>query len=304
MKLLKKRDSFVSNMTFMGIMSAIIIILNALVSLTNLYLPVMGLILSLLLPFVVCLVEVSCKDRYFPIFFIVTILLSFVTTLWNLESTIYYLVSSLISGYIFGLSIKKKIPLTYSILVASLLQTFLIYGFSRLVKVIFTVDAIELFLTAVGLGTSTGASLMVIPGLFIISLIQMSLICLIIGFEIDRFNLEFKDDVKRMWLLDTFIIVSALLIIPFYFINISLSYIFLMASIFLAIYVFIRNIVTKQYLQLIISSVMVLSLIGFVVLNQVMPLYSAFLIFGVNPFIIACINLVFNNVKGVKHHEK
>ena len=85
MKILKRRETLLENMAFMGVISAVIIIVNAFVSLGDMFFPIIGIVLSLILPILVTLVEVSCKDRYYPIFFAVTILLSFIVTLWNFE---------------------------------------------------------------------------------------------------------------------------------------------------------------------------------------------------------------------------
>ena len=69
MKILKKRETLLENMTFMAIIAAIMVIINALLALGDMFFPIIGLVLALTLPILTTLVEVSCKDRYYPIFF-------------------------------------------------------------------------------------------------------------------------------------------------------------------------------------------------------------------------------------------
>ena len=116
MKLFSKRETLLQNMALMGIMAAI----NIIVAVISAFAPVASIFLVLILPLSSTLVEIYCKDRYYPIYAVATIGLSLVATLWNMETTIFYVLPSILTGYIFGLMSKKNVPAIYSILSASI----------------------------------------------------------------------------------------------------------------------------------------------------------------------------------------
>ncbi len=302
MNILKRRESFVSNMAFMGIMAAIIVIINSLTALANLYLPIVGLVLALVLPILTCLVEVSCKDRYYPLFFAVTLLLSMVTTLWNIESTFYYLISALFSGYIFGLSIKKRIPLVYSLIVSSLIQAGLTYGFSRLVVVLFSINSIEIFLSILKLSGSTAARIMVFPTILAISLIQIAFTALIISFEIKRFNLEFKDNPKHPVVVCVVTLLLSLLVVGFGFIHLPTAYTLLLCGLYFSIYLLVKTILKKKIIKIVLSSLgIVIAGIFFVIFNQKVPANTSFLFFAIWPALISIVSLCYSLLNRKTH---
>ena len=294
MKILKKRETLLENMAFMGIVAAILVIINAFIALSDMFLPVIALVLSLVLPILVTLVEVSCKDRYYPIFFATTILLSLIVTLWNVEATFYYLIPSLVSGYIFGLFIKKKFPLVYGIFIASLIQGLLIYAFSRLVVVLFEIDSIETMLKILQLGESVGAHQIVFLVIYGFALIEMSFVSLIISFEIERFELSFNDDVGNELYIDIMLFILAGFIAIAYFVSLRVAYLLLGCAFYFLIILFINAIKDKKILLPILYGIsVVISIILFIVLNQYLKEYSGFLLFGAAGLIIPLINLLF-----------
>ena len=294
MKILKKRETLLENMTFMGIVASILVIINSLIALSDMFLPVLAFILSIILPILVTLVEVSCKDRYYPIFFSVTILLSLIVSLWNIEATFYYLIPSLISGYIFGLFIKRKFPLVYGIFISSLIQALLIYLFSRLVMVLFEVDSIETIYRILQLSASVGAHQILYLTLFGIALIEMSLVALIISFEIERFELSFNDDIGKELYIDLSIIILSSLMLLMYFISLKVMYLTLGCVYFFSIILFIYQIKNKRILQPVLYGVyLIISIVLYIVLNQYLKEYSGFSLLGVCPLLISFTNLLF-----------
>ena len=294
MKILKKRETLLENMAFMGIVVAILVIINSLIALSDMFLPVLAMVLSFILPILVTLVEVSCKDRYYPIFFSVTILLSLIVSLWNVEAIFYYLIPSLVSGYIFGLIIKKQFPLVYGLFIASLLQGALIYGFSLLVMVLFEVDGIETIYRLLQLGDSVGAHQITFLAIFGFSLIEMSFVALIIGFEVERFELSFNDDVGKELYIDLMIIIICSGLLLSYFVSLRVMYLLLGCAFYFSIVLFINAIKTKRILPPILyGASLVISIILFVVLNQYLKQYAGFALLGICPLLISLINLLF-----------
>ena len=294
MKILKKRETLLENMTFMAIIAAIMVIINALLALGDMFFPIIGLVLALTLPILTTLVEVSCKDRYYPIFFSVTILLSLVSTLWNIEATFYYLIPSLITGYIFGLCIKKRFPLVYGIFFASVIQGVLIFALSRLVVLLFNVDSIEVFLNLLQLANSDAARLIVFTTIFAFSLIEISFSTLIISFEIERFNISFNDEIKNEAFLDVFILVFISFMMIFYFFRVDISYLLLAFGVYFAIALLINAIRNKKILKPILYGISIaLSFVIYILLYKYLAPGSGFLLFGSGPLLISFINLVF-----------
>ena len=298
MKVLKQRETLTENMAFMGIVSAILIILNALISVGDMFFPIIGLILSLVLPILVVLVEVSCKDRYYPIFFSVTILLSMITCLWNIQATFYYLIPSLISGYIFGLFIKKRFQLVYGIFIASVIQAGLIYGFSRLVLVLFEVNSIETFLKILSLNDSVAAHIIVPSAIFVLGLIEISFVTLVISFEIKRFNLCFNDNVENELYINIVLMVISALIVGLYFLNLTSAYIALMSLIFFTVFLFANGIKNKEFLKIgIFGFEVIVGVLIFVLCNRYLTQNGGFLLIGIGPLLISLTNLIFNLLK-------
>ncbi len=295
MKILKKRESLIENMAFMGIIAAILVILNSLIALSDMYLPILALFLSLLLPMLVTLVEVSCKDRYYPIFFLTTLLLSFVVTLWNFQATFYYLLPSLISGYIFGLIIKKRVPLVYGLFLSSVIQTVLIYGFNRLVEGLFEIDSIEIILTILKLNESVGARNIILLTIFAFALIEMSFVSLVISFELSRFQLTFNDDIGSPFIIDGILFGLALATAMLYFISLWGAYLVFGFMIYFLFVLVTNGLKTKKFWLL--APYFVLSILGailFILLNKYFADYSGFLLFGTIPLLIALFDLIFN----------
>ena len=165
MRLIYERKNLAKSIPLMALMAAINIIIAELAGLS----PIVSIFLILVLPLTSAIVELCCKDRYFPIYALATFGLSLALTFWNIETTIFYVFPSIVTGYIFGLLAKHKIPMIWAIISATLAQTAISYTLIPVVNFIFQVDIILTFKTAFGVVDKTHIDIIVPTFIFLIS---------------------------------------------------------------------------------------------------------------------------------------
>lgn len=291
MRLVYQRKNLQKSIPLMALMAAINVIIAEIAGLSL----IASLFLILCLPLTSVLVEICCKDRYFPIYAIATIGLSLGLTFWNIETTIFYVLPSIITGYIFGLLAKRKIPTVWSIFLATLAQTGISYALIPFINFVFQVDLIMTFKTAFGLKDMVNVSYIIPTFIFLISLVQISLSQLIVSQELNRFGIQENKSVSSDLFSSLTGILFSLLIILFYFVNLSLAYICLAISIFFAINSLLVLIVNKNYFSLIpIAASFLLNFFLFALLQSELKEASQFLLLGFSSICICVISLVFS----------
>ncbi|HBF68704.1 MAG TPA: hypothetical protein DDW20_05255 [Firmicutes bacterium] len=294
MNLFSKRETIQQNIAFMAIMAAI----NIVLSVISAFVPFMSIFLFLLMPLTSALVEFFCKDRYYPIYFAASIGLSLVATLWNTETTFFYLIPSLLTGYIFGLVSKKSIPSIYSILISSLIQMGCLLGFIPLVNFIYGTDVILTFKTLLNLQDSTKINVIIPAFIFLISLIQMCLSYAIISNELKKMNIEEKHIQKYEWIYQLLLFVFSLLMIPSSFFIKEISFVLLFINIFLAVYIVKDYIISKNYYTLIVFlGGLVINIIVFATAYVTLGTIDGFLLLNITPFWISFISLIVSFLK-------
>lgn len=291
MKLIYERKNLTKSIPLMALMAAINIIVAELAGLS----PIVSLFLILVLPLTSAVVELCCKDRYFPIYAVATFGLSLALTFWNIETTIFYVLPSIITGYIFGLLAKYKIPVVWSIIAATLAQTAMSYALIPLVNFIFQVDIILTFKTALGLKDMVYVDTMIPSFIFVISLIQVSLSQLIVSQELQKFGvIQISKDLSEAISAGIGLGIS-LLIIPFYFISLEFAYLFLMIALYFAIYKTVMFVYEKKYYRLIPIGVSIaINIVLVALLNQYLKEASTFLLLGFTTACICLISIVFS----------
>ena len=171
MGLFSKRITLIQNIAFMAIMAAINVVF---VVLSNV-LPVLLFLLVFVLPLTSTLVTIYCKKAYFPIYFIVTLALCLgVSAGFYIFDTFIYVLPSLITGFIFGFCIEKKIPAIYTLLIATAVQYGLtILTFFVLGKIVNNLDLTESIVIAFGLKDFEFKAVFIQVFLFIVAEIQI-----------------------------------------------------------------------------------------------------------------------------------
>ncbi len=290
MKMFSKRETLTENIALMALMSAI----NIIISVLSAFLNVFSIFLILVLPLVSTLVEIYCKDRYYLIYAFASLGLSLIATLWNIETTIFYLIPSLITGYLFGLLAKKNIPSIYSILLTSLVQMGLTMGEIPLINFIFDVNIINTFKTFFKLNESSNVDIIIPSFIFVISLIQMSLSYLIISNELVKLKIEEYENDKFDYLNCASLLFFSILSILFSFFSLETSYLFFMISLYFLVFVFGKTI-CKKYMSEITTFIiaLIISLILYAIFNASQSIKANILLLNIIPSSIGLIDIIF-----------
>ena len=210
MGIFQKRETLVQNIAFLAIMAAINVVLLLLATL----LPYLLLFLTMILPFVSLLVTIYCKKRYYPIYLLATIGLSFLVSFDGISNILFYILPGVLSGFVFGYCLEKEIPSNYSIMYSALVYVICSYLSLIICNALIGESIEEVYFTILNLNeTMWWRSYLIAPFIFAISIIQSSLSYLIIQAEIKKLGLEEKeiDDNFELLYLLIFILLSLLL---------------------------------------------------------------------------------------------
>lgn len=290
MKIFSKRETLTENIALMALMSALNIIISVLLALLNVF----SIFLILVLPLISALVEIYCKDRYYPIYAFASLGLALVATLWNIETTLFYLIPSLITGYLFGLLSKKNIPSIYSILITSLVQMGLTMAQIPLVNFIFDVNVIETFKVFFKLEESTNIDVIVPSFIFVISLCEMSLTYLIISNELKKLNIREMENENIVYIDDIALIVSSTFSMICSLFSLETGYIFLMISFYFSIFAIGRNIFFKNVIPLILMGLaIVANVLIYALTNGSSSIASNLIMLNITPISIGIIYIIF-----------
>ena len=162
MGLLSKRETLTQNITYMAIMAAV----NAIFSLIAALVPVVSLFLMIVLPLSSAIVFLFCKHRYYVIYAFATIALCLLVTIFDMSFTIFYVLPSLITGYLFGLFIKYRLHAIWIILITSIAQGLFSALTIPLINVLFEVNVIDTFKGIMQVTASTNVDIIIPTFLF------------------------------------------------------------------------------------------------------------------------------------------
>ena len=291
MKLFNKKETLLQSMPFMALMAAINVIIAVISALS----PGLALLFVILLPLTSTLVAIYCKSRYFPIYAFATFGLSIVATLWNMETTFFYVLPSIIVGFIFGVLTKLKIHPVWSIFVASIFQAGMTAGFIPLINLIFDTDMIDVFKTVLNLHSVAWGDIILLSLLFIFSLIQIILNYFVVSGELKKFGIEEKTEVDNFFIYPLITIVFCLGVIGFYFISLMIAYLFMCFALYFAAFD-VYYLVKTGHLKLLIGFgiSIVANVILFAVLNGYLKENSQILLVTLTPLCIGLISFVFS----------
>lgn len=243
MKFLNKKETPVENLTFIAIMAAINVILVTL----NVFIPLLGLVLMLGLPLISAVTSIYTKNRYYPIYLVVNLTISLLIGINNIGDVINYLLPSLLTGFIFGKLINKKINFIFIILISSLVQflvsisaIYIIYGITGL-------NYFDTIINLFNLNDNTYKTLIPLSFILVVSIAQMVLSFFIIKEEIKKLGIEVKMNFtnldKTIFLISDGI--SLILTIIFAFIFLPISYLFFSLFILFSLIVIILGLIKK-----------------------------------------------------------
>jgi len=287
----KEKTTLIENIAFMGIVAAINIILSVL----GTFFPVAGIFIIIFLPFLSAAVALLCKWKYYIIYFFATIGVALGATFWNMQFTIFYLVPSLITGFIFGFSFKKHLSGTYAILFASIAQLAISYALIPIINLIYNADIIKQFLQLMKLDNKQYAYVMIPSFIFIISLIQMVFSFIVLNNELSKFKKDnWSNDNKYLYIGGG---ILSIILIPFVFFALHVAYLFMFIAIFITVSAFIDLIIKfKNKISFIIGASILMSS-GFLcvfIFYRLLNMPYTLILINISNISILALSLVYN----------
>ena len=266
----------------MGLLAAV----NVVFVILTYFVPFLLFILVFVLPLCSVIITYYCKKYYFPIYFVVVVA---ICLLIDLPDTIFYVIPSLITGFIFGLFVDKKIQPIFSILLATVVQFGISLAFIPLIKVLTNRDIVYDMATIFHLVDYIYLDYVVISFVFFVAFAQIMISYLVMHSELVKFGINFSTDSKNIYILDLISIGFGLFTILFAFVYPVLSFVFLMLLFIVTIDRLIYLDFTHYKLYVIELVVISLGTIFFVagLYNQIKTPLGLLLI-GFLPFCISC----------------
>lgn len=288
MAVFKKKTTLVHHITYMGIMTAINLIFIVLAT----YVPFLMFLLILLLPFSSAIVSYYCQKRYYLIYAVASVGLCMI---FNITDTIFYVVPAIITGFLIGVLLEKKINPFWLILSSTVIESALTFAFIPLINLIGNVDIVYTFLSLFKL--TEFAYKVEITYLFILflSLVQCSLTHFVLLSDAKKIGIEVSYMVNSY---APYIIGAELMLIlslAFSFFYTPLALVFFVISVYFAIFLLIDLLLSKRVLIYVLLGL--LALIGFFTfafLYATIKEPLGLLILLVFPFIITLVSFVNN----------
>lgn len=212
---MRKKETVIENITFIALMAAINVVFVLLDLLTGGF----SLFVLFVLPLASVFTFLFCKGKYFLIYLIATLSL---TGLIDFQLTLFYILPAAVSGAVFGIFIKAKIPISYTLITATFVQVFFSTLALPLIDFFYEVNMVETISNILNLAPETAK--MILPGLLcLISFIQIALTYLVIESEIKKIGIPIKKDLNPLHYIFG-ILGFSILIIAFSFFYIGVSF--------------------------------------------------------------------------------
>ena len=289
-----KKETLIRTICFMSFFVAI----NVVCSFLTTVLPLLSIVLIIFLPLTSAIVEVMCKDRWFPIYAVATIGLSIVVSLSSIDFTIFYIVPSIFTGYIFGLFSKHNLPNMFAIFFATIIQTFLSFAFIPLLQVITGSNLIDVFVKILRISNRFWFDSVILLLFFLIALIQIILSFIVVQNELNKFGQksECKFNQERIAAFST--IGAALLSTIFSFFYMPLCYLFIGIAFYFTAFVVIFQAQNKNKSCLIADGVsLLMGIILYAALNQFIKDDVEFALLAFTPGLISIVSICYSFLK-------
>lgn len=282
MKFLSQRKSAAQIIALMAMMSAI----NIIVSVIAAFSIIASVLLIIILPLTSTIVVLACPEKYFPIYAFATIGLSVVATIWNLDVTLFYVVPSIVSGFVFGFCIKRSLYFGWSIVISALLQMGISFAIIPLINALFEIDFIHDLQVIFKIYDAIPGEIFICCAFYVISLIQTFLSYFVVKNEIEKLK-PIKTESSGIKYFSFAGICSCIVLIPVSFVSIGAAYTLELVGITIAgftIYEFFKSTSNKR---LIVSAATLLVNIFIVaIFYNMIPAYYGLLVFALTPLII------------------
>lgn len=287
MAVFQKKTTLVHHIAYMGLMTAINLIFIVLAT----YIPFLMFLLILLLPFVSTVVSYYCQKRYYIIYALASIGLCLI---FNISDTIFYVVPAVITGFVIGVLLDKKINPFWLILLSTIIESVLTYAFIPLINLIGNVDIVETFLSIFKLTSFTYKTELTYLFIYLIALIQCALTHFVLLTDANKVGIEVNINVYSYgpYIIGSEIFTLLCLIFSLFFA--PLAYVFLMIAIYFTIFLLIDLIMSKRVIVYVLLGIILLaSFFIFVIFySKIIPPYGLILtsIFPIGVIVISFIN--------------
>ena len=288
MAVFKKKTTLVHHITYMGIMTAINLIFIVLAT----YVPFLMFLLILLLPFSSAIVSYYCQKRYYLIYAVASVGLCMI---FNITDTIFYVVPAIITGFLIGVLLEKKINPFWLILSSTVIESALTFAFIPLINLIGNVDIVYTFLSLFKLTEFAYKVEITYLFIFFLSLVQCSLTHFVLLSDAKKIGIEvsYMANSYAPYIIGAELMLILSLIFSFFYTPLAL--VFFVISVYFAIFLLIDLLLSKRVLIYVLLGL--LALIGFFTfafLYATIKEPLGLLILLVFPFIITLVSFVNN----------
>ena len=288
MALFKKKASLVHHITYMGIMAAINLIFIVLAT----YLPFLMFIPIIFLPFASAIVSYYCLKRYYPIYAVATIGLCLI---FNISDTIFYVIPAIITGFMIGYLLDKRVNPFWLILISTIIESALTFAFIPLINIISNVNIVETFISAFKLDSFVYKNELTYLFIFFISLIQCGLTHFVLLSDARKIGIEITTTVNSYAPYIIGLEITLLFVFIFSLFYLPLALILLMIAIYFSIFLLIDILLSKKVIIYVLLVVLLLlALFSFAIFYPLINAPFGILLMSFFPFVISQISFINN----------
>ena len=262
--------------------------INVICSFLTTVAPLVSIVLIIFLPLTSAVVEVMCRDRWFPIYAFATIGLSIVVSLSSIDFTLFYIVPSIFTGYIFGLFAKRNLPPMFAIFLAAIIQTALSFAFIPLLQLITGSNLIDVFAKIFGISDRFWLDNLILLIFFLIALIQVILSFIVVKNELEKFGQQTSWKLDQVNFANYSVVTSSLLAVVFAFFYTPGMMLLIGFSYYFVVFVIASQIKSKSYTCLILDGVYAfVGILLYAILNAFLKTEFEFLLSLIPVFLIS-----------------
>ena len=281
MRPFKKQETIVQNIAYMGIMAAV----NVIFVVMTYFIPFLLFVLVFVLPLCSAIISYYCKKIYFPIYFVVVVSICLVI---DLSDTIFYVIPSLLTGFLFGFCIEKRIPSIFTIAIVTILQFGISLASIPLIQLITNRNIVDDMISMFKLTEWEYINYVKYPFIFFISFVQTIITYLVMRSELVKLGMGFNEVVEKTIVLDIVNLVSVGVSVLMGFFFPEIAYIFLLFALILTVYRIVNFDFKSSKIYIIELGVIVFITIFFVAfLYSLIIKPLGLLLFGVFPTLIS-----------------
>lgn len=287
----KKKETLVQNIAYMGIMAAI----NVVFVLLTTFVPILFVLIVFVLPLTSTVVALHCEKKYFPIYALATIALCLICTIWKIDDTIFYVIPSIITGFVFAILVEKGLSAPWIILSTVIIQVIFTYLSIPLITLITGRSIVETFAVAFGVKDFPYLDYLVPCFIFTMSFLQSVLSFIIINEEIKKFGFELAPTNFNSWFFSTGIGVCGTFALIFALTYRPLSFIFILGIVYFGVLLMVGLIgAQKNWIYIALVGSFIISIFLFAIIYPHMPAPLGLLLVSIYFVFVGIISIVNN----------